>query len=425
MNGKHYLAVSLFANAVLAFLAFGPKDSPAPTKDLAQSQAVIEKSHLPSETVSSPQTNSNSTNTILLVKKFNWESVESPDYKQYIANLRSIGCPEETIRDIILADVNKLYDSKRKQLRGTPKKFEYWKAGNPFGMNLGNPETLEKIAALEQEKNDVLRELGIEPDFKSTMAGMMNPFEEMFDFLPDAKKTQIIKAMGDMQTKMAKSASGGQPDMEEIANAQKEMEKQLKEMLTPEEALDYDLRLSMTAMMMRSQVEGWNPDEQQFLEVFKLRKEFDDEYNPMTRGNETPEQRTQREAAEKELKEAIAEKLGPENYAKYERAQNWEFQQIMQAVKKAEMGVEEANRVFEMKQLAENEANRLRSNPELTAEQQAEALKAIRKETEESLQKVLGEKGWQTYNRGYNTHWLNNMAPSENPPNPVAAEAVP
>jgi hypothetical protein len=35
--------------------------------------------------------------------------VESADYRAYIANLRRIGCPEQTLRDIILADVNMLY----------------------------------------------------------------------------------------------------------------------------------------------------------------------------------------------------------------------------------------------------------------------------------------------------------------------------
>ena len=36
------------------------------------------------------------------------ESVAAADYREYIENFRNIDCPEETIRDIILADVNKL-----------------------------------------------------------------------------------------------------------------------------------------------------------------------------------------------------------------------------------------------------------------------------------------------------------------------------
>src|ERR1017187_7056698 len=37
---------------------------------------------------------------------FDWRQVESGDYLQYIANLRAIGGPEKTIKDVIVADVN-------------------------------------------------------------------------------------------------------------------------------------------------------------------------------------------------------------------------------------------------------------------------------------------------------------------------------
>src|SRR5262249_53000387 len=51
-------------------------------------------------------------------EKFHWEQVESADYPTYIANLRSIGCPEQTIHDIIAADVHALHAS-----RGEPQSF--------------------------------------------------------------------------------------------------------------------------------------------------------------------------------------------------------------------------------------------------------------------------------------------------------------
>jgi len=47
---------------------------------------------------------------------FRWREVESTDYRTYIANLRSIECPERTIRDIITADVHSLYESKHAEL---------------------------------------------------------------------------------------------------------------------------------------------------------------------------------------------------------------------------------------------------------------------------------------------------------------------
>ena len=51
--------------------------------------------------------------------------MESADYKMYIANLREIGCPEETVRDIIVADVDKLLASRNRM--ATPRRpAQYW-----------------------------------------------------------------------------------------------------------------------------------------------------------------------------------------------------------------------------------------------------------------------------------------------------------
>src|SRR5690348_15405623 len=47
---------------------------------------------------------------------FSWSQVESSDYRVYVANLRRIGCPRQTIEDIIRADVHGLYCRKRNQL---------------------------------------------------------------------------------------------------------------------------------------------------------------------------------------------------------------------------------------------------------------------------------------------------------------------
>ena len=40
---------------------------------------------------------------------FRWSQLESSDYRTYVANLRNVGCPEQTLRDIITADVHGIY----------------------------------------------------------------------------------------------------------------------------------------------------------------------------------------------------------------------------------------------------------------------------------------------------------------------------
>ena len=53
---------------------------------------------------------------VVVSEAFDWAQLESADYHDYIANLRAIGCPELTVRDIIIADVNDLFTPRVKAL---------------------------------------------------------------------------------------------------------------------------------------------------------------------------------------------------------------------------------------------------------------------------------------------------------------------
>ncbi len=420
MNAKPILAASLILNAALAAaLMMRPGHPPASQSTAEPAKPAGNTSFTPAPGKGSVTTTT--TNTI--VRTFNWESVESADYRQYIANLRSVGCPDKTIRDIILADVTELYDQKKKLIRAGGKKFEYWKPGmTAMMMGGGDPESTAKLKAIDDERDKVLRDLGIEPDHKTQSAGLVGQIDNIFSFLPDEKRGAVMKIMTDMQTKMAKTMENGQPDMTEMAKVQKEMEKSIKAVLTPEEALDFDLRLSNTATMMRMQSAGYEPDEKEFLAVFKLKKSFDDEFSMMVQPGDLPkDEQEKRAAADKKLKEEIKATLGDQRYAEYERAQDYNFQAMLNAAKKSDLGVAEASQVYEMKKLAEQKASELRSNAKLSNEDRTAALQAIRTETERSMQQTLGEKGWQSYNKQQNTWWLKGVSPDPTPapPQPV------
>ena len=55
-----------------------------------------------------PETNQIELKPVFTRKKFTWEQVESDEYVKYVNSLRAVGCPEEKIRYIILADINEL-----------------------------------------------------------------------------------------------------------------------------------------------------------------------------------------------------------------------------------------------------------------------------------------------------------------------------
>src|SRR5262249_8592047 len=95
------------------------------------------------------------TNVVLRRQFFSWQEVESPDYPTYIVNLRNIGCPEQTIRDIIIADVNALYSRRRATEVVTPEQ-QWWRS---------EPDTnvlqvaLDKLRVLDDERKALLTRL--------------------------------------------------------------------------------------------------------------------------------------------------------------------------------------------------------------------------------------------------------------------------
>ena len=96
-----------------------------------------------------------------------------------VANLRSVGCPQETIRDIIRADVNRLYDGKKSQVRQQAPTREYRKNPEEFAGGAGR-ETWMKMFELDAERDALLRALGIEPDIRKDEAKRFNEFRSVF-----------------------------------------------------------------------------------------------------------------------------------------------------------------------------------------------------------------------------------------------------
>src|SRR5260370_13548163 len=101
MRRRLILIVSAGLNVILAVVLLFPRHRGAAAPEQPEASSEISAS--------------NRVKTQVVVRKqfFSWQQLESPDYPTYIAHLREIGCPEQTIRDIIIADVNQLYAKKR------------------------------------------------------------------------------------------------------------------------------------------------------------------------------------------------------------------------------------------------------------------------------------------------------------------------
>src|ERR1700738_4329918 len=115
MRWRVLILVSLGVNVVLAVLWLGSRHRPVATACEADSAA------------GGGNTNQSKPSLVVRRQFFTWQEVETPDYPTYVANLRDIGCPEQTVRDIIIADVNALYARKRANELLTPDQ-QWWRS---------------------------------------------------------------------------------------------------------------------------------------------------------------------------------------------------------------------------------------------------------------------------------------------------------
>jgi hypothetical protein len=78
-------------------------------------------------------------------EEFRWAQLDSGnDYRTFIANLRAIGCPENTIADIVRGNVGRAFDWKRGQLRIDDSGLGPWSRSSEMyliGSLLENPST--------------------------------------------------------------------------------------------------------------------------------------------------------------------------------------------------------------------------------------------------------------------------------------------
>lgn len=109
------LRVSTAANVVLALLALWLVWR-APIADRQTAASGVQITNAPPEVQAAQSATAQLATTALNEGPFRWSQLESTDYRTYLANLRRVGCPEQTIRDILTADVDSLYAPRRERL---------------------------------------------------------------------------------------------------------------------------------------------------------------------------------------------------------------------------------------------------------------------------------------------------------------------
>lgn len=354
------------------------------------------------------------TEIVYVTNEFNWSQVESSDYRQYIANLRAIGCPENTIKDIILTDILKLYAAQRGQFYHNGREFKFWETDEKRKLNAKQLEEREKrLAAIDKEIPSVLRELlglNYEREINKYFVDT-NEDERRLNFLPEEKRARLLALRDEIEGAKERilQAAGEKlstADQEALQKIEAQRTAALENLLSAPELAEFELRTSATADELRAKLIGFNPTEAEFRQIFEMQKAVGEKFATTDGATETSAR--EKAAAQKQIDEEIRRQLGEARYADYQRAQNPDFREAYVFTEIYELPSSTAQTLFEIKQIAEGEWKNLSADSAIPETQRLEALHAIQRETEKSLRATLGAKVFASYAQG-SGKWIRNL----------------
>jgi hypothetical protein len=406
LNGV-ILGANLGLLAVVCFYLFtrtgAPPSIPAPDPVLEHAPAPIVTEKVVKETQ-------------FITNNIQWRQLESEDYKDYIARLRSIGCPEQTIRDIIIADLDKLYAPKLKALQGRRQELNYW---NSEEEELANDQNAlakrQQEKAIDDEKRKVIEELlGIDlVRERLKQKGHDDYYERRLGFLSEEKRDkvrQVLEAYDDLeQSILNKERENGEPltpaEKAQLQSLREERQSQLVGVLSSQEMVQMDLWTSLTANSVRHDLYGMNANEEEFQTVYQLRKGFDEKWGQSSELMDAGI-RAQYQQAKADLENQIKQRLGEQRYADYQRGSDESFHALSSVATRFSLPTGSATQVYEMKRGLQTVSEDVLNNSRLTPEQKEKALQAIQAETEKQVKYVLGEKAFNYYVWRGQATWL-------------------
>ena len=355
--------------------------------------------------------------TVIRTNAFNWAQLESEDYRTYISRLRSIGCPEQTVRDIVISDLEKLMAARVQEINGPGEPPKYWK---PDRKEL--VRTVDTLAKQEQkqevdfQKREIIRDLlGIDlATERSRTQGERDFYEERLSFLTPEQRSRvrIIMERANRAEVALREKSWLENDeitpeeRKQLAEIQRNKERDVSSLLSPEQLEQYNLWFSPSAYRVRDSFFAMDPSEEDFLAIYKVQRAFDEKWQGVEPATLTPLERQEFEKAQQEYETGIREYLGEERYAEYQRSRDADFQQLQTAAAQFGLNLGAASEVYSYKKVLEEERSRVLQMPGLTSEQRERVYSALAQEAERSIIEVMGPKAYRYYIRSGAGQWI-------------------
>lgn len=335
-------------------------------------------------------------------KAITWSDLETPEYVAYLDRLRAVGCPEERVRMVVVADADEWLLQQRIS-QAVANDFPWWKA-EPIQ---GAGEALgDKYEQFRTRRNLLVSKLlGSVPEEPAVAGGdvpiavnLAGPVlgalpREKFNAVQEICARSLDRHQGYYNNRQNEGIFLNQGD---LARLREQTRTDLAVVLTPEELEEFLLRYSHNANRLRTELAALEPTPDEFRTVFRAVDALEHRLQ-LEFGAVDSLSARQREDFERQREDAIRGVLAPERYQRYLVGRYPLFRQAQLAVRRAGLADAVVLPFYEALNQHESRRREVLNNSTLNAEQRQLALQEIEKSKEAGIRKALGDEGYRQY----------------------------
>ncbi len=322
------------------------------------------------------------TKTAVIVRRqfFSWQEIESQDYAAYIKNLREIGCPEQTIRDIIIADVTQMLREKQREqsprLKPNPK---WWtNQRDPAEQEADSKQSNEAWATRKTILDQLLGpNWALRPDFASNT----NAYQQMLVATMDI--SPALQSLSPENKRIVANLLAGPNDPW----------KQLAGILDPNQLEDAQLRFSPQADALRDELDmlpGFDTQPNEFKQIFKATAEIESRIRALAERDD-PEAQALRTKLLAERDAAIRNVLSPQRYEQFARLRDPAYISALELLADGKGNPAALATLYAINRESSAEQERIQNDDKLTETQREIELKKIELEQMKATALALGE----------------------------------
>lgn len=353
-----------------------------------------------------------------------WLQIESADFPAFIQNLREVGCPERTIRDIVAHEIERIYESRR----SNPSRVNsfWWTEAEQYAESRRR-EIAE--ARFELEQRSVLKALlGVEGNWPKA-AG--NPLDWAIycwgAAIPDietVEKACWVLDSAKFQHSYFRTESGKPLTLSELARL-KEMRDQtllqLEAIIGPQRSTELLQLASLNLLMPEASTSGVGATGITSDDLRRISSVLPRDLTVLNYILDHPElakferfiaglppKPTPDEQMEA-LAPLVTKALGPRRAAQLTRIFDGYWSDSVEFTRSQELPQRIAEVLSDVKHIAFEESKRLRDAAELEPDDEEEQLQAVSQSTVSALRQLLPDKAFNEYLREHG-QWITNMA---------------